>query len=264
MRGNRVDADLPRTRSLLEIPAIRALLLQLLALIVVASVAISLSVFAGMNLPLPVAAGLQGLLAALLSRRFLAPWWFGIQFLFPVGAVAFNAFHLPSVIYLCGFFVFVALYWSTFRTQVPFYPSNRVVWNEVVNMLPTERPLRFIDIGSGFGGLVMHLATLRPDSAFMGIELAPLPWLASRIRASMLRSAGTFLRGDYNALDFSQFDVVFAYLSPAAMPALWRKARSEMRSGALLLSYEFPIPETAPWAILQCGKRGEALYIWKM
>ncbi|HEX7650545.1 MAG TPA: class I SAM-dependent methyltransferase [Noviherbaspirillum sp.] len=264
MRGNRVDASSPRTRSLLETPAIRALLFQLLALIVVASVAISLSIFADLDVPLLAAAGLQGLLAALLSRRYLASWWFGIQFLFPVGAVAFNAFHLPPAIYLCGFFVFVALYWSTFRTQVPFYPSNRMVWNEVANMLPADRPLRFIDIGSGFGGLVMHLAALRPDSAFMGIELAPLPWLASRIRASVLGSTGAFLRGDYNALDFSQFDVVFAYLSPAAMPALWRKARSEMRPGALLLSYEFPIPETEPQVILHCGRRGEALYIWKM
>lgn len=264
MRGNRVDADLPRTKSFFEAPAIRALLFQLLALVVVASVAISLSILVDMNLPLLAAAGLQGLLAALLSRRFLAPWWFSIQFLFPISAVAFNAFHLPSTIYLCGFIVFVALYWSTFRTQVPFYPSNRVVWNEVANMLPTGRPLRFIDIGSGLGGLVMHLAALRPDSAFMGIELAPLPWLASRIRASMLRSTGTFLRGDYNALDFSQFDAVFAYLSPAAMPALWRKAQSEMRPGTVLLSYEFPIPETEPQIILQCGKRGEALYVWRM
>lgn len=264
MRGNRVDADLPRTRSLFEAPAIRALLFQLLALVVVASVAICLSILAGMNLPLIAAAGMQGLLAALLSRRFLAPWWFGIQLLFPVGAVAFNAFHLPSTIYLCGFIVFVALYWSTFRTQVPFYPSNRLVWREVANMLPTDRPLRFIDIGSGFGGLVMHLAALRPDSAFVGIELAPLPWLASRIRAFVQRSAGTFRHGDYNALEFSQFDVIFAYLSPAAMPMLWRKARSEMRPGTLLLSYEFLIPETEPQVILQCGKRDEALYVWRM
>jgi predicted O-methyltransferase YrrM len=47
-------------------------------------------------------------------------------------------------------------------------------------------------------------------------------------------------------LDFAQFDVVFAYLSPAAMPELWKKAQREMRPGSLLISYEFPIEGVEP------------------
>jgi len=33
------------------------------------------------------------------------------------------------------------------------------------------------------------------------------------------RSSATFVLGDYHKLDFGEFDAVFAYLSPAAMPA---------------------------------------------
>lgn len=264
MRGNRVDAGQPRKNSISRAPAVRALLFQLLALLLTATFASVLLTFAGIELPILAAALLQGALAALLSRRSLAPWWMAIQFLFPVAAVALNALHLPPAIFLAAFIFFVALFWSTFRTQVPFYPSHAAVWNAVSGLLPKDGPIRFIDIGSGFGGLVLHLAALRGDGEFAGIELAPLPWLASRLRATLRGSRGRFMQGDYNTLDFAQFDVVFAYLSPAAMPALWQKARSEMRPGSLLLSYEFPVPGTDPHIVLQCGRRDEALYGWKM
>lgn len=263
MRGNRVDADAPRNKSIFAIPAVRALLLQLLAFFIIAFVVAGLSVFADMAVPLLVAAALQGGVAAWMSRRPLARWWVYIQFFFPVALVVLNSWQLPPGIFLSGFLVFLVLYWSTFRTQVPFYPSNPAVWNAVVALLPADRPVRFIDIGSGFGGLVLHLAG-RCSGEFTGIELAPLPWLASRLRSRLRNSGGRFIRGDYDELDFAQFDVVFAYLSPAAMPALWRKAQAEMRPGTLLLSYEFPIPGTEPQIVVSCGRRGECLHGWRM
>lgn len=264
MRGDRVDADMPRKKSSLGTPAVRALLFQLLALLLTLATTIGLLALGGVQFSLVAGALMQGVFAALLSRRSLAPWWMGIQFLFPVGVVSINALQLPPSIFLVAFLVFVVLYWSTFRTQVPFYPSNYEVWNTVSELLPKDRPIRFIDIGSGFGGLVLHLAAKRSDCEFEGIELAPLPWLSSRFRARIQGSSGRFLQGDYNALDFAGFDMIFAYLSPAAMPALWQKARSEMRSGTLLLSYEFLIPGVEPQLALKCGKRGEILYGWKM
>ncbi len=96
-------------------------------------------------------------------------------------------------------------------------------------LLPQAPALRIVDIGSGFGGMVMSPGKrIGPDCTVIGVELAPLPcWVASKLMA-MLSSAsrGRFLHGDYERLDFADYDVVFAYLSPAAMPALWAKART--------------------------------------
>ena len=45
-----------------------------------------------------------------------------------------------------------------------------------------------VDIGSGLGGLVLDLARAPPRlRRSSGIELAPLPWLASRLRAQLAR-----------------------------------------------------------------------------
>lgn len=251
-------------RPLLGAPAVQALLIQLLSLLLVLAIARGPAAWAGIQMTVGAAALLQGVLAAGMSRwRALAIWWWPIQLFFPIALLALRALHLPSWLFLAAFFFLLALFWTSFRTQVPFYPSRRAVWRAVAAQLPQGRPVRFIDLGSGFGGLALHLAARRPESVFSGVELAPLPWLVSAVRAHLARSPVRFLRGDYERLGLGDYDVVFAYLSPAAMPALWRKARAEMRAGALLLSYEFPIPGATPDDVSHPVEGGPALYAWR-
>lgn len=210
-----------------------------------------------------VVALVQGTIAALLTRwRGLALWWLAIQWLFPLALYGTLALGIAPAWFLAAFLFLLLLYWSTFRTQVPYYPSGRRVWDEVARLLPTGRPVRAIDIGSGLGGLVLELARRRPESRFDGIELAPLPWLASLLRARLSASDARFIRGDYEQLDFTEYDLVFAYLSPAAMSALGRKCAREMRPGSQLLSYEFLITEKAPDLTIAPTGRGPALYVW--
>jgi SAM-dependent methyltransferase len=241
---------------------VQALLIQCAAFPLLCLVALVLS---GMHVQLsPVALALtQGALALGLSfLRRLAPWWLAIQLLFPLALVAGVGLQLPPSLFLAAFLLLLFVYWSTFRTQVPYFPSGQRAWDVVAGLLPQDRPAYMIDIGSGLGGLVLDLARRRPDSTFAGIELAPLPWLVSMLRARFAGGNARFVRGDYEELDFADYDVVFAYLSPAAMEALWRKASAEMRPGALLLSYEFTIAAKAPdLTILPTGP-GPLLYGW--
>ncbi|GAB3537489.1 hypothetical protein GCM10027343_00760 [Noviherbaspirillum agri] len=244
------------------------MLIQLLSFALVWLIATGLSVLTEWQLTVAVAALLQGGIAALLaSLRRMAAWWIPIHFLFPVALILLLAVGLPSWIFLLTFIALLVLYWTTFRTQVPFYPSNRATWDAVAKLLPSGRPVRFMDVGSGLGGLVLDLSAKRPDGIFAGIEVAPLPWLVSLLRARTgQHSCGgaTFLRGDYRRLDFADYDVIFAYLSPAAMPALWEKARAEMRPGTLLLSYEFVIPGAEPQIAIQPEVEGPFLYGWTL
>ena len=257
----------PAKQGLLRLPSVQALAIQCAALLMVALILLLLTLLPlvqGSYLPsLGFIVLLQGALAALLSRwRRQAAWWPVMHFLFLPAAVAALSLRLPPWLFLVVFLVMLALYWSTFRTQVPFYASGAAAWDAVAAVLPPQ-PLRMIDIGSGLGGLVIDLAARRPDSQFEGIELAPLPWLVSRLRQAAGARCG-FLRGDYHRLDFGAYDVVFAYLSPAAMPALWAKARAEMRTGTLLLSHEFAVPGATPKIARQTRPGGPMLYGWVM
>ena len=247
-----------------QTPAVQALLLQALACLPVYLLSLFWFDLTRTQFSLGHAALAQGVLAGLMTAALrLARWWIAIQLLFPLALLVTLALQLPPFLFLAIFLFLLALYWSTFRTQVPFYPSGPAVWRAVLDFLPEGTPLRVIDIGSGLGGLALHLAKNRPQIHVTGIELAPLPWLASRIRARLLSSRVRFLRGDYEALDFAQFDLVFAYLSPVAMAGLWQKAQCEMRPGTLLLSYEFSIIGQVPDITVLPYPQGPVLYGWR-
>ncbi|HBI67513.1 MAG TPA: SAM-dependent methyltransferase [Massilia sp.] len=247
---------------LLRAPAVQALLCQLGAF-PLTLLAVFLLARAGASPTYLVVALAQGLFAAALTAwRRLARWWLAIGFLFPLALLGASQFAIPPWLFLVIFLFMLVLYWSTFRTQVPYYPSGKAAWDAVAEHLPQDRPVSFIDIGSGLGGLVLDLASRRSDVQATGIELAPLPWLASWLRAKLTNSHATFLRGDYERLDFAQYDAVFAYLSPAAMTALWRKAKKEMRPGSMLMSYEFAISESTPTLSVYLPNTSRTLYIW--
>jgi Methyltransferase domain len=250
----------PALRRWAAVPALRAMAVQL-ACLPASFFLLKLLLGAGLDIGWPGAALVQGMLAATVARIIrMAPWWLLIEWAFPLALVKGAGLQLPSWLFLVLFVVFLLVYWSTFRTQVPYYPSGQRAWDAVAGLLP-GKPVHLIDIGSGLGGLVLDLAARRPDSRFTGIELAPLPWLASRLR-SIAKPNVQFIRGDYESLDFASFDVVFAYLSPAAMAALWRKASAEMRPGTLLLSYEFVISTKSPDLTIKPAGEGPHLYGW--
>ena len=255
----------PAPRRFWRAPALKALLGQLLAFPLTLAATFLLA-RAGLSMSWLAVALLQGGWSALLAWRMnLAPWWRIIQFGFAPALVLArglaDAAALPSAVFLFLFIALLLVFWSTFRTQVPYYPSGREVRDIVAGLLP-ERPLAVIDIGSGLGGLVLDLARRRPDCDVSGIELAPLPWLAARLRAGVTGARARMLRGDYERLNLGHYDVVFAYLSPAAMSGLWHKASTEMKPGSLLLSYEFVITEREPDRRFVTTNGKKILYLW--
>lgn len=193
-----------------------------------------------------------------------AYWWRWIHFGFPFAVFAMMQLQLPSEIYLACFIVSTGIFWTTFKSQVPFYPSRLAVWQEIVQLIPQHRPTRVIDIGSGLGDMAMYLANQRPLCQAEGIEIAPLPWVVSQVRSFFKQSRAQFKMGDYYDLNFADYDIIFAYLSPVAMPLLWNKAIQEMRPGTLLISLEFEIQQMQPTTIITPKDKSPQLYVWRM
>ena len=207
----------------------------------------------------------QSLIAVGLAILFGVPlWWCVIHFIFPVAVYAAYQLGFPSEWYLGAFLLSLGIFWSVFKTQVPYFPSSRWVWDELAELIPEDSPRHVIDIGSGLGRLPIYIAKERPLSLVEGIEVAPLLWGVSCLLAFFRGSKVIFKLGNYHDLNFKHYDLVFAYLSPAAMPALWDKANAEMRDGALLVSYEFEIPSMHPSLTISEGDDTPVLYVWKM
>lgn len=223
-----------------------------------------------LEIPLLVFVVMQAISASVGAKLFgMAKWWRWIHFIFPVALWGMLKFDIPNEIYLVGFLFTLSIFWSTYRTQVPYYPSRLDVWQRMSGFVSAfevqhQRLPKVIDIGSGLGGLSLFLAKQHAEIMVEGIEIAPLPWLVSKLRSVFKRSSAKFLLGDYEHLNFAEYDIVFAYLSPAVMPQLWEKACQEMRAGTQLISLEFEVPNVLAQEKLPQKGQNRALFIYEL
>lgn len=207
----------------------------------------------------------EGLCAAALGAAWKLPrWWLPINLLFFPAAFALMALNVPPVFWLAGFGALVLLNFASAAGRVPLFLSTTQAAAVLTTLLPRRAGCRVLDLGSGTGSLLSDLTRVRPDAVCTGIEVAPLPYLLGRLRARF-NPALRMQWGDFWQADLSQYDVVYAYLSPAPMARLWQKARAEMRPGSLLVSNDFCVPGVAPAETIPVGDRMRStLYIWRM
>lgn len=241
-------------------PALKALVAQLAGW----AVAIALARHGALHGVWPLAAvqaiTAAGIAIALRSAR----WWLPIHLAFSPLLIVAGRLDVAPGWYLGAFALLAVTYWTSFRTQVPLYPTNGRTVATIADLLPARRPLRVLDAGSGTGALLCPLARLRPDCRFDGIEAAPGPWLLSRLRGR--GQANLHLaRGDFLARAWSEYDVVYAFLSPVPMAEVWAKAQRELARGSLLVSNSFAVPDRAPERVVEVGdERGTVLYLYRV
>ena len=244
-------------------PALAALLVQLLALsAVLLLVATSLLQQWGIL----EWAILQGLIAACVGCLLKAPiWWIPIHLVFTPALVATLALTLSPLWFFAGFLAIVLIYGKTYQTQVPLFFSSQEATKALASLLPRQKKFSFIDLGCGYGGLLNKLGEIRPNGNFHGIEAALLPYLLGKLQVMASTSNKTIRWGNFWKHNLSSYDIVYAYLSPVPMQALWRKACHEMRPGSILISNGFVIPGVRPDKIIALNDfTGSALYLWQI
>jgi hypothetical protein len=218
--------------------------------------------WAGWQPALPAWLALHGGLVLLLSAWLGLPrWWWPLQVLCLPAALVLLRLELPSWVFLLVFLLLLLVYWNAGGDRVPLYLSSRATWKAVDKLLP-EGPFAFVDLGCGLGGLLAYLAGRRPEGRFCGVESAPLPLLASWLRLRG-RPNCQVRRADLWQVELAEFSVVYCFLSPAPMAELWRKARAELRPGALFISNSFAVPGISPDLTVEVGGR-QRLLVWRM
>ena len=241
------------------VPVVRALLAQLTAGALVAGY----MQFAGQAPFHPLA--VQGLVAGALGQALRLPlWWLPINVAFVPAAVAAHGLAISPLWFLAAFAGLLFVFWNTFRTRVPLYLSSARACDRLAQMVPVDTTARILDLGCGFGGVMLALRRLRPAVRLVGLELAPLPaWLA---RLRVRHDANSIVRRrDFWEEDFSGYDVVYAFLSPEPMQRLWAKVRAQMRPGSLFISNTFAVPGVPPDLTLPLTPgSARALYVWRV
>ena len=245
-------------------PGLKSLLVLILAALLWLMLGMPVLERAGVSL-LPLQHALcAGAVAAALGWAWQLPrWWLPINFLFMPGLVTMLSLALAAYWYLAAFALLLLVYWSVARTRVPLYLSSRKAWQAVAQRLPPGAVVA--DLGSGLGGLLRYLAQQRPDGRYMGMEIAPLPFLLSWLRMRLCSGCYEIRWGSLWQADLHSFDVVYAYLSPVPMSDLWRKIQHEMRPGTLFISNTFQVPGIEPDDVVRLDDLHQSrLYIYRL
>lgn len=160
-------------------------------------------------------------------------------------------------------FVVLALTFShTLKERVPLYLTNALTSKALREIAQKTEARTFLDLGSGTGGVVRALST--PTLKSFGVESAPALWVVSSLY-SRLSGRGRILRKNIWKTELSDFDMVYAFLSPAVMEELWVKVKKEMRPGSLFISNSFMVPGIGPSEVIELqDARRTKLFLYRL
>ncbi|MDO9180772.1 MAG: hypothetical protein Q7U04_00120 [Bacteriovorax sp.] len=245
----------------LKYPLVGALCAQLLSLFVIK---IFIQVIQT-NLQLSYLVFLQACLSVFITQQIfkLPKWFFFISILFPLTFVlAFHFFQFSSWVYGVLFIFFALTFSHTLKERVPLYLTNEKTYQALRKITKEINAKSIVDLGSGLGGVVRALSEKNIFS--YGVETAPLLWIISSL-LSFFSFKGKILRQNIWNTKLSEYDMVYAFLSPAIMEKLYQKVKSEMRSGSLFVSNSFAVEGVLADEVWQLDdQRQTILYLYKI
>ena len=219
------------------------------------------------NLPMPwrETSLVIGGIALMLSTLSRQPWWWRIiHAIFLPMVWLTSQWAIDPVWFLGGFIFLLLIYRGALSGQIPLYFSNQDTVRELARLIEAEQPSAFLDLGAGIGSTTIPLSDHFPDTTFTGVENAPLTWLVGRL-LGVGRPNLVWCWEDFWKINLASQSIVYAFLSPAPMERLWKKARTEMQPGSLFVSNTFPVPGITPTRIIEVDcTPPRPLYLYEM
>lgn len=141
----------------------------------------------------------------------------------------------------------ISIVWGTLRLGISPMPSSKKARDAIVELIESTGKGPIVDLGSGWGSLLIPLARKYPQRKVVGYEMSLIPWCATRllVRALKLKNIEVY-RSNFLTIDFPHSAVLICYLYPAAMEAIAQKLNSENNTASVLISNNFALPSCQP------------------
>ncbi len=147
----------------------------------------------------------------------------------------------------------ISIVWSTLKIGISPMPSSRKAYQTMLSITEvsrTEGPI--IDLGSGWGTLVIAFAKKYPQRQIIGYELSWVPWIVSCILKSIFQLNNISLhRKNFLKADLSEAAVLLCYLFPNSMHSLKNKLDEEPGRVKFIVSNTFALPFSQPEKVIQ-------------
>src|SRR5690606_2153381 len=129
----------------------------------------------------------------------------------------------------------------------PWLPVRQKELTRLFELLPLKPGSVFYDLGCGDGRIMIE-AVRQYSVHAKGFEISMLPFAACwlRLRFFSKRNLVQLRYTNLFTVPLYEAETVFCFLTPAAMQKLGAKFVRELRPGARIVSYAFPVPGWEP------------------
>ena len=152
----------------------------------------------------------------------------------------------------CIVFAGISIVLTQMKTGMLPSPSSGKTSRAIVAATEDSGTGPIVDLGSGWGTLVVALAGKYPHRQVVGYELSLVPWLFSSIRKSVTGLDNLMLyRKNFLNADLSDASVLTCYLFPGGMVSLQEKLEQDNINKVLIVSSAFALPSSKPIKVIR-------------
>ena len=140
-----------------------------------------------------------------------------------------------------------SIIWSTVAVGISPMPSSKKARQAMMELIESVEPDieegAIIDLGSGWGSLVIPLARRYPHRQVVGYEVSLVPWLVTLLMGKLLGIKNlTVSRKNFLTADLSSASILVCYLFSSSMASLESKLLESNRGKQYLFSNNFAMP----------------------
>lgn len=159
--------------------------------------------------------------------------------------------------------IFGSMAYGSRSTGAPWVPTWKRDIRRFIALAEPKPGETLYELGCGDARLVVSAAK-ECDVRGIGVELSFVVALAAWLRARLSRSGVRIRVKNLFRVDLSDADLVYLFLMPEAYEKLRAKFERELKPGARVVTYVWPIPGWEPVKVDCCEKAPELfLYVVK-
>jgi hypothetical protein len=180
--------------------------------------------------------------------------------------LSFSVFEiiLLLLLFVWFFFFIVQAYNIVFRGFAPYVSTRKKIIDDVLRNIEKNGKFTLVELGCGRAGFLQAARGKFPEASLVGFEYSFWPLFQAKVRNWIKKSNLVLKKQNIYTVDLSQADIVYCYLNPQMMAELGSKFKAELKKEAVIISYQFSIPEMTPIKEIQEKGSSERIYFYKI
>ncbi len=159
--------------------------------------------------------------------------------------------------------IFLGTYGYASYSGAPWLPTRKGDVGRALKLAGVNSGQKLYDLGCGDGRLIF--AAAREGATAVGFEISVLPYLLAKVRilsAGVSGNCSVAYKSFWN-VSMADADVVYVFLTPNINPRMKEKLEKELRKGAKVISYAFPIEGWQPLKVDKFKNRPD-IYLYEI